>query len=125
MALQNGRFYASTEFLRSTAVQQATAPPEKEWFPVLEGKPIGDAQIGQVLFADKETVIGWRDRLESLGLIRLTPVPDKDALGLPSHKYEVLNLNFGVQKPETPLASQSVNLLSPCGPTPPAPLRWL
>src|SRR5215469_9449052 len=47
-------------------------PPniEDEWFPVFEGKPIGDSQIGQALFADGETVIAWRSRLESLGLIR-------------------------------------------------------
>ena len=50
---------------------------ENEWLPVLESKPIGDSQIGQTLFADGETVIAWRSRLESLGLIRTTPVPDK------------------------------------------------
>jgi len=90
------------------AIQQ---PPnmENEWFSVLEGKPIGDSQIGQAVFADEETVIAWRSRLESLGLVRTTPLPDKDALGLPCHKCEVVNLNFGAPKTETPLGSIAVH----------------
>ena len=82
-------------------------PPniEDEWFPVFEGKAIGDSQIGQALFADGETVIAWRSRLESLGLIRTTPVPDKDPFGLECRKYEVVNLNFGAPKTEPPPGS--------------------
>lgn len=86
-------------------------PPniENEWFPVLEGKPVGDGQIGQSLFADEETVIAWRNRLESLGLIRVTPSPEKDSLGLPCHKYEVVNINFGAPKAEPTLGSGAVH----------------
>ena len=90
-------------YLLNGAVQEAFNP-ENEWVPVLEGNPIGDGQLGQALFADSETVIGWRDRLMSLGLIRITPVLDKDPLGLSCRKYEVLNLGFGAPAAQTPLA---------------------
>jgi hypothetical protein len=92
----------------NTVIQQ---PPnlENEWFPVLEGKPVGDGQLGQTLFADEETVSTWRNRLESLGLIRTTLLPDKDGLGLPCRTYEVVNLNFGAPKAEPPLGSIRVN----------------
>lgn len=76
---------------------------------VQTSNPIGDGQIGQALFADKEAVIAWRERLESLGLIRTTLLTEKDPLGLPCHRYEVLNLAFGATAAQTPLAPQHVN----------------
>ena len=90
------------------AVQQPINP-ENEWIDVLAGNAIGDGQIGQTLFADKELVIGWRERLESLGLIRKTPLDEQDQLGLPCHRYQVLNLSFGAAQAQTPLAPQHVN----------------
>ena len=84
--------------------------PENEWLPVLTGNAIGDGQLGQALFADKETVIAWRERLESLGLIRKALTENKDPLGLPCHTYEVLNLGFGAPTTATPpLGSTTIN----------------
>lgn len=92
----------------NAAVQQPVNA-ENEWFPVQANNPIGDGQIGQALFADEEAVIAWRERLESLGLIRTTLLTDQDPLGLPRRRYEVLNLAFGATAAQTPLAPQHVN----------------
>lgn len=82
--------------------------PEHEWWPVLAGAAIGDGQIGQVLFADESSVVAWRECLESLGFIRTTLLTEKDPLGLPCRRYEVINLNFGGAA-QTPLTPQHVN----------------
>lgn len=91
---------------------QAPGNPDHEWWPVVTGNAgnaIGDGQLGQAVLADGETVIAWRTRLESLGMIRKTLVADqKDQFGLPCHTYEVVNLAFGGQA-QAPLAPQHVN----------------
>ena len=90
------------------AVQQPTNM-QNEWFPVLEGKPIGDGEVGQAVFADGETVTAWRTRLESLGLIRTTLLPEKDAFGLERRTYEVVNVGFGAPKSGPPLGSTAIH----------------
>ena len=71
---------------------------QQEWLVVAEGKPVNDAEIGSRLFCTGKIVKLWRERLESLSLIRTTVLPDKDVLGLETRKYEVVNLNFGAQE---------------------------
>jgi hypothetical protein len=67
---------------------------EEQWFICLEGKGVSDMEIGTALFCASETVIAWRERLESLGLIRSKLLPEKDAQGRELRTFEVKNLSF-------------------------------
>lgn len=82
---------------------------QEQWLLVAEGKPVSDADIGSRLFCDGDTVKLWRERLESVGLVRSTVLPDKDAFGLETRKYEVVNLGFGEATATAPLGSTAVH----------------
>lgn len=80
---------------------------QDEWLLVADARPVTEMDIGALLFCTEETVKDWRQRLEAAGLVRSTVVPDRSPLEW--RKYEVLNLNFGAVKAETPLGSGAVH----------------
>ena len=66
-----------------TILNFGTSPKDadREWFPVAEGVGLTDRQLAGALGCTKETLTEWRERLESVGMIRTTLVPGKDVEG--------------------------------------------
>lgn len=94
-----------------TILNFGTSPKDadREWFPVAEGVGLTDRQLAGALGCTKETLTEWRERLESVGMIRTTLVPGKDVEGDQWRKFEVVSVHYGEKKPESPFGSGTVN----------------
>jgi hypothetical protein len=83
---------------------------EEQWLTVADGKPVSDLDIGTRLFCTEETVKAWREKLESVGLIRTELLPARDAIGQECRTFQVVNLGFGApQDDKTSLGSTAIH----------------